>query len=70
MKGEWVTDPELSDYIKAGMFKRSMRIAKGEERVKMVAHANALICFDHVDQGSCEHSVCYAMLELIEKIER
>ena len=39
------------------------------ERKRIIAMAEAKVCFGHQETGNCEHSVCFGMRNLISKIE-
>lgn len=39
------------------------------ERERIIALAEAKVCFGHQETGNCEHSVCFGMRDLIAKIE-
>jgi hypothetical protein len=39
------------------------------EQERNVALAKSLICFDNLEGTGCEHSVCFMLTELIEKIQ-
>ena len=39
------------------------------EQERNVALAKALICFDNLEGRGCDHSVCFMLDELIERIE-
>ena len=42
--------------------------AKAEQE-RNVALAKSLICFDNLEGRGCDHSVCFMLTELIEKIQ-
>ena len=39
-----------------------------EERNRIILLAENKVCFDNRDNGECEHSACYEMINLIERI--
>jgi len=39
------------------------------ETKRIIAMAEAKVCFGHQETGNCEHSVCFGMRDLIRKIE-
>ena len=42
---------------------------KKAERGHIIALIQNKICFDNRDNGECEHSVCYGMLDLIALVK-
>lgn len=41
-----------------------------KERNRIILLAERKVCFGHQETGNCEHSVCFGMRDLQEKIRR
>jgi hypothetical protein len=42
---------------------------RNQERERIIAMVQNKVCFDNRDNGECEHSVCYGMIDLIALIK-
>lgn len=40
-------------------------LGRSDERERIITLIKNKVCFDNRDNGECEHSVCYGMLDLI-----
>lgn len=38
--------------------------ALAAERTIIINYIKRFICFDHLDNGTCDHSACYALVKL------
>jgi hypothetical protein len=47
----------------------SVSHVRSQERERIIALANNKVCFDNRDNGECEHSACYEMIDLIALIK-
>lgn len=60
----------MNALIESGMELRrdDIELGKRLERERIIKIANGLICFNHLDNGQCEHSACYSLELLVESV--
>jgi hypothetical protein len=48
---------------------KDIRTGAQQERERIIALAASKVCFDNRDNGECDHSVCYGMIDLVTVIK-